>query len=98
MGCWTHLPLTICLLGGNNGPDFAQSICHVFLNQSLNSEITDKELLYTELLKKDKLEGNFHSFGLLHALRDPKFLEQFLIFSISRANELPKFPLIYNLI
>ncbi|CAG8730493.1 13518_t:CDS:2, partial [Gigaspora rosea] len=24
MGCWTHLPLTICLLGGNNGPDFAQ--------------------------------------------------------------------------
>ncbi|CAG8824933.1 9177_t:CDS:2, partial [Racocetra persica] len=24
MGCWIHLPLTICLLGGSNGPDFAR--------------------------------------------------------------------------
>ncbi|CAG8823403.1 15412_t:CDS:1, partial [Racocetra fulgida] len=27
MGCWIHLSLTICLLGGSNGPDFAQSVC-----------------------------------------------------------------------
>ncbi|CAG8830215.1 7311_t:CDS:2, partial [Gigaspora margarita] len=71
MGCWTHLPLTICLLGGNNGPDFARSICRVFLNRSLNDEITDKELLYTELLKKDKLEGNFQSFEARLLLSSP---------------------------
>ncbi len=98
MDCWIHLPLTICLLGGSNGPDFARSICYVFLDWLLNVKPTEKELQYTELLKKDKLEGNIQSFGLFNALRDPQFLDQFLIFSISSSQDLSKFPLVYDFV
>jgi fumarate reductase subunit C len=35
MECWIHLPLSICRLGGDRGPEFARAIVSVIMNRSL---------------------------------------------------------------
>ncbi|KAF0557670.1 zinc finger mym-type protein 1-like protein: PROVISIONAL [Gigaspora margarita] len=64
MGCWTHLPLTICLLGGDNGPDFAR--------MSYPHELSSFPLLYnfvkyriwSIIVHQQQLEGMFNKYNI----------------------------------
>ncbi|CAG8803606.1 43845_t:CDS:2, partial [Gigaspora margarita] len=73
MNIWTHLPLSICRLGGICGPDFAVAIAKVILNIHLDIEpsITQQKYIY-ELLNDLKI-GNKESFGLFQALENNHF-------------------------
>ncbi|CAJ0829627.1 3271_t:CDS:10 [Entrophospora sp. SA101] len=81
-------------LGGSNGPEFACAIFHVFFSASYNVEINLNEKNYIELLERDKLKGINQSFGLLEALQEQDFLDEFQNFSVSVTSDLHKFPLL----
>jgi hypothetical protein len=98
MECWIHFPLVICSLGGNNGPEFARAISRVFFSVSYNIEINLHEKNYIKLLEKDKSESINQSFGLLEALQEQDFLDEFRKFSVSVASDLHKFPLLYDFV
>lgn len=98
MGYWTHLPLSICRLGGDYGPEFARAVGFVILNKSFNVEPNWHESSYIESLQGDLSHGLIESFGLFEALKEQDFLEEFLIFAESSATELHKFPLIYSFV
>jgi len=98
MECWIHLPLAICSLGSNNGPEFARAISWVFFSASYNIEINSYERNYIELLEKDKSKDITQSFGLLEALQEQDFLDEFRKFSVSVASDLHKFPLLYDFV
>ena len=98
MGCWKHLPSSICHLGGDYGPEFARAVGFVILNKSFNVEPNWHESSYIESLQGDLSHGLIESFGLFEALKEQDFLEEFLIFAESSASELHKFPLIYSFV
>jgi hypothetical protein len=78
MGYWTHLPLSICHLGGDYGPEFARAVGFVILNKSFNVEPNWHESSYIESLQGDLSHGLIESFGLFEALKEQDFLENFL--------------------
>ncbi len=98
MECWIHLPLSICRLGGDHGPEFARAIASKILGQTFENELTWREELYIEFLEENFSEGITKSFGLFDALKEDDFLEQFLAFAKSQAEDLHKFPLVYDFV
>lgn len=94
MECWIHLPLSVCRLGGDHGPEFARAVVSKILHQYFETELTWRE----ELLEEDLSKGIAQSFGLFDVLKEDEFREQFLAFAKSQASELHKFPLVYDFV
>jgi len=97
MSTWTHLPLCICSLGGESGPEFAQAVSHTILSCPLPDEPTIRLRNYVERLEKN-LEGRRDSFGLFEALEQYEFREQFVAFSKADYTKLQEFSLIYEFV
>src|SRR5207244_5854660 len=53
MECWIHLPLSVCRLGGEHGPEFAQAVASKILNHSFATELTWLGKYYLEFLEGD---------------------------------------------
>ena len=98
MECWIHLPLSICRLGGDYGPEFAWAVASKILNHSFENELSWREESYAEFLDEDLLKGLKNSFGLFNALKEIEFRSQFLAFANSHASDLYKFPLVYDFV
>jgi len=98
MECWIHLPLSICRLGGDYGPEFARAVASKILNHSFENELSWREESYAEFLDEDLLKGLKNSFGLFNALKEIEFRSQFLAFANSHASDLYKFPLVYDFV
>src|SRR5438128_2240815 len=98
MECWIHLPLSVCRLGGEHGPEFAQAVASKILNHSFATELTWLGKYYLEFLEGDLSNGTCKSFGLFEALNDDDFLEQFLAFAESQASDIHKFPPVYDFV
>ena len=98
MECWIHLPLSVCRLGGDYGPEFARAVASKILNQSFEIELSWREESYTEFLDEDLSKGLNNSFGLFDALKETEFQSQFLAFAKSHASDLYKFPLVYDFV
>lgn len=98
MECWIYLPLSVCRLGGEHGPEFAQAVASKILNHSFETELTWRGQSYIEFLEEDLSKETCESFGLFEALNDDDFLEQFLAFAESQASDIHKFPLVYDFV
>ena len=98
MEYWIYLPLSVCRLGGERGPEFAQAVASKILNHSFATELTWLGKYYLEFLEGDLSNGTCKSFGLFEALNDDDFLEQFLAFAESQASDIHKFPLVYDFV
>jgi len=98
MDVWTHLPLSVCRLGGNHGPDFAHAFLRVFYSHPESDSPTLQEKSYTEFLQEDVTNHNQNTFGLLEALSNHDFFKQFDNFADSDGKEPWKFPLVYEFI
>lgn len=98
MECWIHLPLSVCRLGGDYGPEFARAVASKILNQTFENELTWREELYIKFLEEDFSKGIITSFGLFDALKEDNFLGQFIAFAKSQADDLHKFPLVYDFV
>ncbi|CAG8752963.1 3972_t:CDS:2, partial [Dentiscutata erythropus] len=81
MKTWIHLPLSVCRLGGVNGPEFACTFLIVFFNKNFLKAPTPKEISYIKLLKEDLSSGCLNTFGLLKALAHHDFFEEFEAFA-----------------
>jgi hypothetical protein len=53
MDIWTHLPLSVCSLGGNNGQAFAQTVVCVVLNIPLPNTTSNLVNKYISQLVDD---------------------------------------------
>ncbi|CAG8470318.1 25167_t:CDS:10 [Racocetra persica] len=95
METWIHLPLSVCQLGGVDGPEFACAFLNVFFDKTFLRISTLKETLYIKLLKEDLFNGHSNTFELLEVLAHRDFFEEFKKFADSDISELAKFPLIY---
>jgi hypothetical protein len=95
---WTHLPLCVCSLGGESGPEFAQAVSHIVLSYPLPDEPTIRLKNHVERLEKNLKEGRKDSFGLFEALEQNEFKEQFVAFSKVDYTQLQRFPLIYEFV
>ena len=51
-----------------------------------------------KIILRDKLKGINQSFGLLEALQEQDFLDEFQNFSVSVTSDLHKFPLLYDFV
>jgi fumarate reductase subunit C len=98
MECWIYLPLSVCRLGGEHGPEFARAVASKILNHSFETELSWREKSYIEFLEEDLSKGIQKSFGLFEALNEDDFLEQFLAFAKSQASDLHKYPLVYDFV
>ncbi|GET56581.1 hypothetical protein GLOIN_2v1761399 [Rhizophagus irregularis DAOM 181602=DAOM 197198] len=77
MKVWIHLPLSVCRLGGDYGSDYARAFLHVFYSRPESDYSTLQEKSYIKSLQEDIINNNKNTFGLLEALSDQNFFEQF---------------------
>ncbi|CAG8850420.1 19726_t:CDS:1, partial [Gigaspora margarita] len=100
MNRWIHLPYVVCLLGSLNGPQFASAFLKVFFNTSSYKSISDIEKKYIDILENDKNNGISNTLGLLEALENLDFKEEFTNYAFTNSSEksLEQFPLIYNFV
>jgi hypothetical protein len=96
--CWTHLPLSICCLGSNNGSIFARAFLLVFYNLQISLTPSPMEISYIESLKQDLQQENLNTFGLKEALQDPDFFREFRRFATENTTEFWKFPQLYDFV
>jgi hypothetical protein len=96
--CWTHLPLSICRLGSNNGSVFARAFLLVFFNCHISAIPDSLEITYVDSLKLDLQNNNRHTFGLLEALSDNLFFQEFKNFASANTAEHWKYPYLYSFI
>ena len=98
MECWIHLPLSVCRLGGDHGPEFARAIAFVIMNYTFEINPSWYETSYIKILKEDLSKEKKESFGLFEALKENDFTEQFLAFAGSQTADLVKYPLVYDFV
>ncbi|KAF0551169.1 hypothetical protein F8M41_023585 [Gigaspora margarita] len=100
MSVWIHLPLSICRLGGNHGPEYACVFLQVFeFEFQFESNCpTLHEKIYIKHLQQDLIDQNQNTFGLLEALSDNNFYKQVNQFANLEDKELWKFSLIYEFV
>ncbi|CAG8821439.1 38938_t:CDS:2, partial [Gigaspora margarita] len=96
METWVHLPLCICRLGGENGPEFARAFLKVFFSWNSSKEQSITECSYIENLRMDLSSERITTFGLLEELNHLDFFEEFKAFANSDIAEPEKFPLVYE--
>ncbi|RIB27343.1 hypothetical protein C2G38_2160853 [Gigaspora rosea] len=65
MSVWIHLPLSICRLGGNRGPEYARAFLQVFEFQSESNCPTIYEKIYIEHLQQDLINQNQNTLAYL---------------------------------
>jgi hypothetical protein len=98
MDIWTHLPLSVCNLGGNNGQAFAQAVICVILNFPLPNSSNNLVSKYIIQLVDDFNNQRKESFGLFEALQEDDFRNEFIAFSVANDPKLFDFPLLYDFI
>ena len=99
MGMWLHLPLSICRLGGKNGPKFACSYLNAIMGLPWKQVPSLRELCYAEQLKLDlRNQKEFNDFGLHIALNNSLFKQEFVNFAYSYNLPIYKFPLLYEFV
>lgn len=91
------LPLSVCRLGSNHGQEFARAFLHIFFSKQYVN-VSRYENLYIESLKEDLQNNITNTFGLMEALQEPNFFNEFEKFSNSESNEYWKFPMVYSFI
>jgi len=99
MEMWLHLPLSICRLGGKNGPKFACSYLNAIMGLPWKQVPSLRELCYAEQLKLDlRNQKEFNDFGLHIALNNSLFKQEFVNFAYSYNLPIYKFPLLYEFV